>query len=330
MKPETIIASAPAKAILFGEHFVVYGKPAIAIAIDKRAYVKARVRKDKKLYIRSLDFGISGYFQNEKFVLERGKESAKEKLEPIKVVAEKLLEASNKDIGITIEIDSEIPVAAGLGSSASVAAATVTALNHLLNARLSRQEIFKITFKAEKLIHGTPSGIDPAIATYGGAIIYRKDEGFQTLNIKCDIPLIVGNTGLERSTGSLVAHVRQIRDAYPKITDSIFEAGEKIVKRAIQALKEEDLKVLGELMLINHGLLLAVGVSNEKLDKLVHAALKAGAYGAKLTGAGGGGSIIAITPPRLVKKVVSSIEQAGGTAFSVKINAEGARVENKE
>jgi len=328
MKSETVIASAPAKVILFGEHFVVYGKPAIAVAIDRRVYVKVGIREDRKLYIRSLNLEISGYFRNEKFVLESGKESAEEKFEPIRVVTEKLLEASNKDVGVTIEIDSQIPVAAGLGSSASVATATATALNHLLNAELSREEIFKVTFEAEKLIHGTPSGIDPAIATYGGAIIYRKDEGFQPINIEFSVPLIVGDTGLERSTGSLVAHVKQIRNAYPEIVNSIFEAGEKIVEKAVQALKEGDLEVLGRLMLINHGLLFAIGVSHEKLDKLVHAALRAGAYGAKLTGAGGGGCMIAIAPSKLVDQVISSIEQAGGTAFSAKINVEGARIEN--
>ena len=328
MKSETVIASAPAKVILFGEHFVVYGKPAIAVAIDRRVYVKVGIREDRKLYIRSLSLEISGCFQNEKFFLESGKESAEEKFEPIRVVAEKLLEASNKDVGVTIEIDSQIPVAAGLGSSASVAAATATALNHLLNAELSREEIFRVTFEAEKLIHGTPSGIDPAIATYGGAIIYRKDEGFQPINIEFNVPLIIGDTGLERSTGSLVAHVKQIRNAYPEIVNSIFEAGEKIVEKAVQALKEGDLEVLGRLMLINHGLLFAIGVSHEKLDKLVHAALRAGAYGAKLTGAGGGGCMIAIAPSKLVDQVISSIEQAGGTAFSAKINVEGAKIEN--
>ena len=142
------------------------------------------------------------------------------------------------------------------------------------------------------------------------------------------VPLIVGDTGLERSTGSLVAHVKQIRNAYPEIVNSIFEAGEKIVEKAVQALKEGDLEVLGRLMLINHGLLFAIGVSHEKLDKLVHAALRAGAYGAKLTGAGGGGCMIAIAPSKLVDQVISSIEQAGGTAFSAKINVEGARIEN--
>lgn len=322
-----VIASAPAKIILFGEHFVVYGKPAIVMAIDRRAYVKAKPRTDNKVHIYSLNMEISGFFENEKFKLESGGLKTEEKLKPINMVAEKIFQIHGERIGLDIEINSKIPVAAGLGSSAAVAAATTAAICRLLGIKLSKDEIFKITYEAERLVHGTPSGIDPAIATYGGVIIFRKDEGIQPIEVEYEIPLVVGNTCLERSTGELVAKVRKNREKYPSILNFIIEAGEKIVERAQKALKNNELEVLGDLMNINHSLLSAIGVSNEHLDRLVNAARRAGALGAKLTGAGGGGCMIALARRKALEQIVSAIRQAGGTPFIAEKSDKGVRIE---
>lgn len=322
-----VVASAPAKAILFGEHFVVYGQPAIALAIDKRAYVKVQSRKDEKICIRSADMGISGCFLGESFRPERGGSEARGRLEPIRVVVERVLSASKGRVGLNVEIRSSIPVAAGLGSSAAVAAATAMAVSKILDVELSREEIFQAAYESECLVHGTPSGIDPAISTYGGVLLYQREGGFTFLNVKGEIPLVVGDTGVERSTGELVAKVRRLRDRYPPVVDSLIEVSGEIVSAAVEALKRGDLKGLGELMNMNHSLLSAIGVSHELLDKLVHAARRAGALGAKLTGAGGGGCMIALASPGTLKQVASAIEQAGVTAFIARKTEEGVRVE---
>lgn len=324
-----VVASAPAKVILFGEHFVVYGKPAIVMAVDKRAYVKAKPRKDKKIYLNSLNLKVSGFFEDDKFAPETGGLEAKAKLEPIKVVVEKTFQLCEKRSGLEIEIDSKIPVAAGLGSSAAVAAATAKAVSSLLGVEIGEDEVFRIAYEAERLVHETPSGIDPAIATYGGTIIFQKSVGIQRSIVGCEIPLVIGDTGLKRITGEFVAKVRKNKERYPSIINPIIETGGEIVERAVEALKKGELEVLGELMNINHALLSAIGVSHELLDRLVAAARRAGAYGAKLTGAGGGGCMIALTNREMLEKVALAIRDAGGAAFIAEKSNEGVRVESK-
>ena len=323
-----VVASAPAKVILFGEHFVVYGKPAIVMAINKRAYVKAKKRDDKKIYINSLNLKASGFFENEKFTPKTGGLEARKKLEPVKAVIERIFQLHERKCGLEVEIDSKIPVAAGLGSSAAVAAATAMAVSTLLDIKIEKKEIFNIAYEAERLVHGTPSGIDPAIATYGGTMVFQN-MNMQSLTVSCEIPLVIGNTGLERSTGELVAKVRINKEKYPSIVNPIIEAGGEIAERARRALENGEIEVLGELMNINHSLLSAVGVSHKLLDRLVAAAREAGALGAKLTGAGGGGCMIALARRETLGKVASAIKEAGGTAFIAERSDEGVRIEAK-
>jgi mevalonate kinase len=323
-----VVASAPGKVILFGEHFVVYGEPAVVMAIDKRAYALAESRKDRRIYINSKNLGISGVFVGESFEAKKGGHEARVKLEPIRNAAQKVLNLAGRKIGVSIEVRSAIPIAVGLGSSAAVVTATATAVSKLLSANLSKKDIFRIAYEAERIVHGTPSGIDPAISTYGGTLLFSQDKDFKPLEVKGDIPLVIGDTGIERSTGEQVAIVRERKKQYPSIFDPIVEAGGKIAHHAIKALKTGNLQQLGKLMNINQALLYAVGVSNESLERLIYAARKAGALGAKLTGGGGGGCIIALSPPNMLKKVAKAIERAGGTAFIARKTNEGARVES--
>jgi mevalonate kinase len=323
-----VTASAPAKTILFGEHFVVYGEPAIALAIDRRVQASVELRADNRIYIDSPDLGFSGFFIEESFQPERGCQETQKKLEPVKVAIQRVLDRSERVSGVSVEIRSAIPMAAGLGSSAAVAAAVVVAVSRLLDVELSREEVSRIVYEAERFVHGTPSGIDPAISTHGGVLLFRKDRGFTPLDVKQDLPLVIGDTGLERFTGELVAMVRKRRRRYPSIFDSIMKTGGEIALRAVEALETRDLRTLGELMNINHALLCAIGVSNEPLERLVFAARKAGALGAKLTGAGGGGCMIALCLPEKTKPVREAIERAGGTAFLARKTGEGVRIED--
>ncbi|MEM3696782.1 MAG: mevalonate kinase [Candidatus Bathyarchaeia archaeon] len=323
-----VVASAPAKVILFGEHFVVYGEPAMVIAIDKRAYVKAENRNDKRLYIRSSNLNLAAYFEGETFKIEEGDpKEARIKFEPVKLAVEKVLEKYGAITGLNIEINSTVPVAAGLGSSAAVVAAVTIAVSKLLNVNISKEEIFRITYEAEKIVHGTPSGIDPAIATFGGALLFQVDTGFKPLEVKMDIPLVIGDTGIERSTRVQIDKVRELKEKYPQIMESLTWAARQIVMRALEALREKDLETLGELMNINHALLYGVGVSDESLEWLINAARKAGALGAKLTGAGGGGCMIALARNEKLEEVSEAIRRAGGTPFIARKTDEGARIE---
>jgi mevalonate kinase len=230
-------------------------------------------------------------------------------------------------VGLNIEVNSTVPVAAGLGSSAAVAAAVAAAVGALLNVKMSKEDVFRIAYEAEKIMHGTPSGVDPAIATFGGTLLFQIDTGFKPLDVKADIPLVIGNTGVERSTRSQVAKVRGLRDRYPQIVEPMMRAAREIVLRAIEALKEGDLETLGELMNINHALLYGLGVSDESLEWLINAARKAGALGAKLTGAGGGGCMIALANRDRVENVLEAVQRAGGNAFIARKTDEGVRIE---
>jgi len=323
-----VAASAPAKIILFGEHFVVYGEPAIVLAIDKRAYAKAENRDDTQLHIRSVNLNLAGYFENETFKIEQGNaKEAKMKFEPVKLAVDKVLETYGKNVGLNIEINSTVPVAAGLGSSAAVVAAVTAAVSALLNVKMSKEDVFRITYEAEKIVHGTPSGIDPAISTFGGTLLFQMDTGFKPLDVKMEIPLVIGDTGVERSTRVQIEKVREIKEKYPQVVDPIMLAAREIVLRAMDALKENDMKALGDLMNINHALLYGVGVSDESLEWLITAARKAGALGAKLTGAGGGGCMIALARNERLEQVLEAIQKAGGRTFMARKTDEGVRIE---
>ena len=323
-----VIASAPAKIILLGEHFVVYGEPAIVMAIDKRVYARVEKRNDNRLHVRSMDLNLEAFFENGSFRVEQGDlKEAKMKFEPVKQAIEKVMEKHGQHVGLDIEINSTVPVGAGLGSSAAVIAATTAATGAILDVKLSKEDILRITYTAEKIVHGTPSGVDPAISTMGGTMLFQRDTGFKPLEVKTNIPLIIGDTGVERSTRVQVEKVRDLVDKYPRVTEHLMKAAREIVLRAIEALKENDLETLGTMMNINHALLYGIGVSDESLEWLANAARKAGALGAKLTGAGGGGCMIALAREEKLEQVSEAIQRSGGRPFVARKTEEGVRIE---
>ena len=323
-----VIASAPAKIILLGEHFVVYGEPAIVMAIDKRVYARVEKRNDSRLHVRSMDLNLEVFFENGSFRVEQGDlKEAKMRFEPVKQAIEKVMEKHGQHVGLDIEINSTVPVGAGLGSSAAVIAATTAATGAILDVKLSKEDILRITYTAEKIVHGTPSGVDPAISTMGGTMLFQMDTGFKPLEVKTNIPLIIGDTGVERSTRVQVEKVRDLVDKYPRVTEHLMKAAREIVLRAIEALKENDLETLGTMMNINHALLYGIGVSDESLEWLANAARKAGALGAKLTGAGGGGCMIALAREEKLEQVSEAIQRSGGRPFVARKTEEGVRIE---
>lgn len=325
-----VTASAPAKIILCGEHAVVFYEPAIAMAIDKQAYVTVEPRDDKAIYIKSRNLRVSGRYEKGRFKPGIGGLAAKSKLNPIRTAVEKTFQLANKKAGLNVLIDSDIPVATGLGSSAAVAVATIAATGKLLDALLSKEKICSIAYEVEKTAHGHPSGIDNYISTYGGITVFRRGERLTPLEAHANILLVIGNTKVSRSTGLLVGHVGDLKEAYPNVINPVIDAIGRISISAAQALQDGELKRLGELMNVNHGLLSALGVSSEELDRLVYAARRAGALGAKLTGAGGGGCMIALVTPEKLKQVRRAIRQAGGITMLAKKIDRGVQVWEKK
>lgn len=311
-----VTVSAPGKVILFGEHAVVYGKPSLAGAIDKRTYVTLEGRNDSNISISSnmepyrISFSIDDLGSVEGFPY-------------VRKAIELAFEHIGKRSGLDIEISSETPPASGLGSSASVSIAIVLAIHETLGIEISENELAKLGHKVELEVQGAASPTDTATTTFGGVLFIEPDkERWQ--RIDASLPLVVGYTGIERSTKALVEGVRALRDKFPEIIDPIISNIGKITTEAKHRI--ENSEDIGELMNVNHGLLVALGVSNFKLDSLVYAAREAGASGAKLTGAGGGGCMIAHAPGSQVA-VANAIEKCGGMAFESVTTTEGVRVE---
>lgn len=302
------VASAPGKVILFGEHFVVYGAPAIVTAIDRRAKVTVERRDGNAIKIVS-DLGIAGSFDDERYKSIIGGPRTREKLEPIRIAAREVLEDLGIGGGLDILVRSGIPAAVGLGSSGAIAVATVAAVGRLFGRKLSREDIFRLSYEPEKFVHKYPSGIDQTISTYGGAIRYERDKGTKPLRVKRPLPIVIGNTGILRRTGDLVARVKRWKGENQEHFDQLMKEAQRISELAVEALMREDLLELGLLMNENQRLLDTIEVSHPMLDKAIEAARKAGALGAKLTGGGGGGCMIALAPLDKIEAVVRSLEK---------------------
>ena len=313
-------ASAPAKTILVGEHFVVAGCPAIAAAIDVRATVEAeRLSASGIIEVDSRELGRQ--------VFEAGK-AASGPLYPVYVAASEVLKLAGCDIGLRLRVESGIPPSSGMGSSAAVAVATVTAVAALLGISLPPGEISRVAYAAETLVHGRPSGIDNTVSTYGGVIYYKRGEGFTKLKADLSpVRIILADSGIQRSTGELVSKVLALKARHASILDHVYEAAANLAEAAKVAIERGDYPTLGELMNINHGLLSAIGVSNAKLEELVYAARQAGALGAKITGAGGGGMVLALAWSEDAGKVAQALSRLSERVIVATISQEGARLE---
>jgi mevalonate kinase len=312
-------ASAPGKIILFGEHAVVYGMAAIGGAIDLRAIV--HVQDDPgSVLVRAEDLTLRGF----SFDLTTGRIQSAQAAHATRYISAVLREFDAKDMQISIK--SGLPLAAGLGSSASIVVAAVAAVSQHQGHSLSRKEIAEISYRLEKKVQqGMGSPMDTALATYGGYLQIAQD--IRPLDLP-SLNMVVGYTGTPHDTKSEVEKVQNLRKRYSDLVGPVFQAIGSISQRAIPLIKEENMAELGELMNINHGLLASLGVSSRELEELVYAARGAGgALGAKLTGAGGGGCMIALPGSSGIDALLVAIRQARGMAFKVVTGCEGLRFE---
>ena len=325
-----MLVSAPGKIILFGEHSVVYGRGAIASAIDLRTYTEGKLLKEKIIKIHANDLKIPGLsisFSEEEIFLGTDYGKAGFVVSYVKSAIEKIFTEYGSRKGFEISIKSEIPVGAGLGSSAAVVVPTLKLLSELLEMNLSNEEIAVMGKNVEIEVQGSSSGIDPAVSALGGGLYFKKGkiERFSAPNL----PLIVGYTGEKGSTKILLEKVKALKEEYPEILENIMDAMEDIASNSKKILSENgDIKELGTLMNINNGLLEAIGVSTKELSELVFASRISGALGAKITGAGGGGCMYALAPNKQ-REVETAIKIAGGIPIRTKTTDEGVRVEHK-
>jgi mevalonate kinase len=322
MKNSVHVASAPAKVILFGEHFVVYGKPALLAAIDRRTTVKARIQSEKKVSIKS-DIGAYIEYSDSGFEVLRGNRQAKSILDPINDAVTRAMEAHSNDTGVSVLLKSKIPPGVGLGSSAASCVASIAAVSSIFGRR-EKQWVCNKAIESERMIHKNSSGADCYVSTFGGIMRYGKEDGFKTIEAKEPLRLVVSSTGVRHSTGALVEGVRKFRDANPAKFKNLSEQSEEISHTALKAIGTGNIEKLGQLMVRNQQLLEEIGVSHSKSNTLVNLSLKAGAIGAKITGAGGGGAVIALAASNIEgARITADIRKAGYDSMLVQIDHKG-------
>ncbi|HUI39432.1 MAG TPA: mevalonate kinase [Methanothrix sp.] len=312
-------ASAPGKVILFGEHAVVSGAVALGGAIDLRARVRMEDMPGRT-QIDACNLMLRGF----SYDLVSGQVNSTEAANATRYISAVLKEFQARDLRVSVE--SGIPVASGLGSSAAIVVATIAALNCHMDLGLSRKEIASKAHEIEKAVqHGLGSLTDTTLATYGGHCLVSSE--IQLIDLP-GLDLVVGCTRRPHDTMAEVERVQSLHRRQPEIVGPVFQAIGAISSRAESLMREQRQGELGELMNINHGLLEALGVGTRELCELIYAARGAGrALGAKITGAGGGGCMIALPRPNGAAALTVALEQARGTAFMVRTGCDGVRVE---
>ncbi|MHB8855610.1 MAG: mevalonate kinase [Bellilinea sp.] len=300
-----ISATAPGKLILFGEHAVVYNHPAIAIPFNgvhaKAAVFATPIAPTGRVRIEAQAIGLDQTL--DQMAVDH----------PFSIAIHGVM----KTLGITwlpachIRITSNIPIAAGMGSSAAVSIALSRALATFLGHPLEDSAVNAIAFQVEQQLHGTPSGVDNTVISFGRPVYFVRNQPIEFLMIREPLNLLVADSGIAAATGPMVAGVLQRFQAAPETYGAYFDQIAGLVKQARMNLESGIGENLGPLMTENHSLLQKIGVSTPELDRLVEAAVDAGALGAKLTGGGGGGNIIALVVNNQIEKVTMALLAAG-------------------
>jgi len=295
-------ASAPGKVILFGEHAVVYGRPALAVPVTQ---VHADVEVE--------DSPAPGIWVDAPEISIRCEISSLPATHALRTVIENVF----RTLGISsppplqIRITSTIPVASGLGSGAAVSVALIRALSSTVNRPLSDEQVNALAYEAEKLHHGTPSGIDNTVVTYAKPVYFVRGQPIQTFNVARPFTLVIADTGIPAPTRESVGDVRKLWEADKTKWEAMFDEVGGIVQAAREAIETGKTKELGPLMDANHALLQEMTVSSPELDRLVLAARGAGALGAKLSGGGRGGNMLALVEPTEAEQAASALRAAG-------------------
>jgi mevalonate kinase len=304
-------ASAPGKIILFGEHFVVYGTKAILCAINKRITVTAEKTLDNKISIKSSIGNL--VFDPKKPINE-----IDFSLRPFYFLADLMIQKYNETTGIEITINSEIPLGVGLGSSSACCVASAAAISGVFEKK-SKEEILQLAIQAERTIFPNTSGADCTVCAYGGLIQYDKQKGHSKIESEANFHLVIANSKIKHSTKELVSKVKKFKETNEDEFTRICSQENDLIEDVLQCLKNNDLKCIGRNLIKNQEYLETIGVSNEKLRSMIEIATKY-SFGAKITGAGGGGCIFALTDENNMKKTILQLREKDYDCFSVKID----------
>lgn len=312
-----VTASAPGKVILFGEHAVVYGRPAIAVPVTQ---VQATTTVEPALAGRGATILATDLAR----VVRLSKANPGHPLASIVRLTLAHFGAPEPDANITVH--STIPIASGMGSGAAVSASIVRGLARYLGRDVDDATLSSLVYEVEKLYHGTPSGIDNTVVAYQQPVYFVRGAPVRIFTVKRPFTIAVGDTGVRSPTKIAVGDVRKAWEADRARYEALFDRIESIVEQARAAIEGGDVEALGPLMDANHALLREIGVSSDDLDRLVAAARRAGALGAKLVGGGRGGNMIALIDAASQEAVRQALLDAGAKGvMTTKVEASSPR-----
>lgn len=314
--------SAPGKIILFGEHAVVYGRPALAVPVTQvhadveiRAVSPLGSSDSAGIWIHAPNIGLhaelntlpsdhplASVIHNFLFLSRTAPSPSGEGVR-----------REGRFPDLNIQITSTIPVASGLGSGAAVTVALTRALASHLNFPMDAEQVNAFAYEIEKIHHGTPSGIDNTVVTYARPVYFIKGQALETFTVGRPFTIVIGNTGISAPTKESVGAVRKLWEADQARWDNVFDEMGDIAFAARRVIEEGWTKMLGALMDENHALLQDLTVSSPELDALVSAARQAGALGAKMSGGGRGGNMIALVESENAEAVAKSLLEAGAS-----------------
>lgn len=301
----TFMGRACGKVILLGEHAVVFGIPAIAVGIDRGASAVATDEAGpSRLLVPEWDIDLA---VDDDHDLARAFRA--------------LLQAAGRPGSVRVEARADLPPGGGLGCSAALGVAIARALDPAADAPLTASR----AMAWERIFHGNPSGVDAAVAASGGCVLFEKGRdglpnSIEPIRARGGLSLVIGHTGLASSTKPMVEAVARLRERRPEIVKKTFEGIHILVKNARLAIEDRDHFALGRLMDLNQMLLSGLFLSTPEIEQLCDLARVAGAHGAKLTGAGGGGSVVALVPGAAIgARVLEAWEKAGYSGFATRV-----------
>ena len=282
----TSISKAPGKIILFGEHFVVHGNRAILGAIDKYATVTSEKTNTENILISS-SLGQASIQKDQDI------DKVEKKFRPFFYIAKQVILKNNFDKGVSIKIESDIPIGAGLGSSSACCVAATASILNLFN-KSDEKEILELSIQAEKTIFTNSSGADCTVSVYGGIIEYQKEKGFSKINIENELNFLIIDSEQIHATDKVVEQVKKFKEENSNVFSELCSEEERLITKALDSMKNNDLQTIGKCMAQNQIYLEQIGVSNDTLLSIIKDIEKI-TFGAKITGAGDGGCIIALT-----------------------------------
>ncbi len=295
------------KVILLGEHAVVYGRPALAAGIARGVDAAATHGKTDRLHIEPWAVTLEPHADAE---------------EPLARAFHALLASWDARPTVQIEARVDLPGGAGLGCSAALAVAIVGAVDEMCGVSRDPEEVAERALHWERVFHGNPSGIDTAMSARGGVAVFRRGEPVEAVAVERPLTVVVGHSGETSSTKEMVQLVARQHARTPERVEKVFDAVAAIVDNGRLAVSAGDLLALGQLMDLNQALLNSLMVSTARLEELCAVARDAGALGAKLTGAGGGGCMIALAEDAAgAERIRVALEEAGAEAFVAEAGA---------